>query len=64
MIFTMEVGDTSVKVVAGPASFDGHAAPAKPAGSPGMGEHTDMLLTGIGYSADALSDLKARKIVQ
>jgi len=64
MIFTMQVGDTSVKVVAGPASFDGRAAPAKPVGSPGMGEHTEALLGEIGYSAESLSDLKARKVVQ
>jgi crotonobetainyl-CoA:carnitine CoA-transferase CaiB-like acyl-CoA transferase len=64
MIFKMRVGESSVSVVAGPAAFDGRAAPAEPHGSPGMGQHTDALLTEIGYSAAQISDLKARSVAQ
>jgi crotonobetainyl-CoA:carnitine CoA-transferase CaiB-like acyl-CoA transferase len=64
MIFNLPVGDTSVRVVAGPAAFDGRAAPAELKGSPQMGEHTDFLLTGVGYTPAQLADLKSRGVVQ
>jgi len=64
MIFNLNVGETRVRVVAGPAAFDGRAAPAEPQGSPWMGEHTDSLLIEVGYSAEQLSDLKARNVAQ
>jgi crotonobetainyl-CoA:carnitine CoA-transferase CaiB-like acyl-CoA transferase len=64
MIFSMQVGDTNVKVVAGPAAFDGRAAPAEPKGAPGMGEHTDTLLRQVGYTTEQLADFKARGVAQ
>jgi len=64
MIFPLTVGEDHIRVVSGPVSFDGHAAPLDPRGSPGMGEHTDELLREAGYSADAIADMKTRKIVQ
>ena len=64
MIFTLSVGDTPVQVVAGPASFDGRAAPANPTASPKMGEHTESLLTEVGYTAEQRADLRARKLAQ
>ncbi len=64
MIFTLPVGDKSVRVVAGPATFDGRTFSATPKASPAMGEHTDALLTEAGYTADALADLKTRNLVQ
>ncbi len=64
MIFTMEVNGAPIRLVSGPATFDGHAKPLELKASPGMGEHTDALMTEIGYSADALADLKTRRIVQ
>jgi crotonobetainyl-CoA:carnitine CoA-transferase CaiB-like acyl-CoA transferase len=64
MIFSMVVGDTRVKVVAGPAAFDGRSAPAEPKGSPGMGQHTQALLTQVGYTTDQVADLKARSVAQ
>jgi crotonobetainyl-CoA:carnitine CoA-transferase CaiB-like acyl-CoA transferase len=64
MIFNLDVGETRVRVVAGPAAFDGRAAPVEPHGSPRMGEHTDALLTEVGYTSEQLSDLKARKVAQ
>lgn len=64
MIFPMKVGETTVNVVAGPAAFDGRARPEVPTGSPGMGEHTDELLLGAGYSAEQLAELKSSGFVQ
>ena len=64
MIFSMQVGETRVKVVAGPTAFDGRAAPAQPVGSPRMGEHTDELLTEVGYSGAQLAELKSSKVAQ
>jgi crotonobetainyl-CoA:carnitine CoA-transferase CaiB-like acyl-CoA transferase len=64
MIFTLLVGDSPVRVVAGPAAFDGRAAPAVPRAAPAMGEHTDALLAESGYTPDALADLRARRVVQ
>jgi crotonobetainyl-CoA:carnitine CoA-transferase CaiB-like acyl-CoA transferase len=64
MIFPMRVGETTVNVVAGPAAFDGRARPEVPTGSPGMGEHTDELLLGAGYSAEQLAGLKSSGFIQ
>jgi crotonobetainyl-CoA:carnitine CoA-transferase CaiB-like acyl-CoA transferase len=64
MIFNLDVGETRVRVVAGPTAFDGRAAPAEPQGSPQMGEHTDALLTEVGYTTEQLLDLKARRVAQ
>ena len=64
MIFKLPLRDTSVNVVAGPAAFDGRAAPVVLKGSPEMGEHTDDLLAAAGYSPEQISDLKTRRVVQ
>lgn len=64
MIFAMQVRDERISVVAGPAAFDGAAAPAMPQASPGMGEHTAQYLRELGYSAAQIEDLVARKIAQ
>ena len=64
MIFDLEAGGNAVRVVAGPAGFDGHAAPVARNGSPGMGEHTDALMAQVGYGAEQLADLKLRGLVQ
>jgi len=44
--------------------FDGQAAPLELKGSPGMGEHTEAMLSEVGYGAGDIADLKSRKIVQ
>lgn len=64
MIFTAKAGDDSIRLVAGPATFDGRAAPLESRTAPGMGEHTDALLAEVGYSAEQLADLKNRKVAQ
>ena len=64
MIFDLEAGGNTVRVVAVPAGFDGHAAPVARNGSPGMGEHTDALMAEVGYGAEQLADLRSRGLVQ
>jgi crotonobetainyl-CoA:carnitine CoA-transferase CaiB-like acyl-CoA transferase len=64
MIFHMDFEGTKVRLVSGPAVFDGQAAPLELKGSPGMGEHTEVLLSEVGYGASDIADLKSRKIVQ
>lgn len=64
MVVPMEVGGQTIRVVAGPATFDGQTVSTGLRASPGMGEHTDDLLAEVGYTAGQLDDLKARRIVQ
>lgn len=64
MLFTMEVNGAPVRLVSGPATFDGHAAPIDPRASPSLGEHTDDLLAEVGYTTEQLADLKARRVAQ
>lgn len=64
MIFTMEVNGAPVRLVSGPATFDGKAKPIDPRGSPGMGEHTEALLTDVGYTTEQIADLKERRVIQ
>ena len=64
MIFHIDVDGQEVRLVSGPATFDGHAAPIDFRGSPGMGEHTEALLTEVGYSPEAIGDLLERRVAQ
>jgi formyl-CoA transferase len=43
------------KLSATPGGFDG--------GGPRLGEHTDTLLGDLGYAADAIADLRRRRII-
>jgi crotonobetainyl-CoA:carnitine CoA-transferase CaiB-like acyl-CoA transferase len=63
--FDVEVSDgTKVRLVAGPAGFDGHAAPANPRRAPLLGEHTDEILGGLGMSSAELEKLKVEAAIQ
>lgn len=64
MIFHIDVDGQKVRLVSGPATFDGRAAPIAFCGSPGMGEHTEALLSEVGYSANAIGDLLDRRVAQ
>ncbi|MCE7795440.1 CoA transferase [Sphingobium sufflavum] len=64
MIFSMDVGGVPVRMVSGPTAFDGAARPAEARPAPALGAHSEALLTEIGYSADAIADLRARGIAQ
>lgn len=64
MIFNIDVDGQQVRLVSGPATFDGRAAPANFRAAPGMGEHTEALLAEAGYSAEAIADMRARKLAQ
>lgn len=50
-----------LKVHGSPWQFS--ETPAKPGIAPELGEHNDAVLTGLGYSAAELADLRARKII-
>jgi crotonobetainyl-CoA:carnitine CoA-transferase CaiB-like acyl-CoA transferase len=63
MVFPMDVGDKTIRMVSGPTGFDGTARPDKAYPSPSLGAHTDALLTEVGYSAEAIADMRARGIV-
>ncbi|WP_373077461.1 CaiB/BaiF CoA transferase family protein [Zhongshania sp.] len=63
-VFPMELKNGhSVNVVAGPIGFDEQCAPLNPVGSPELGEHSDEVLAGIGYSADELATLRSSKVI-
>ena len=65
MLFELTVKDgTKVRVVAGPVAFDGRNVPEVPGSSPSLGEHTDELLRSAGYSAEAISVLRAKRVAQ
>lgn len=64
MVFPLTVGDDTIRVVAGPTGFDGKAPPANPIRSPALGEHSEALLSEIGYSAEAIADLRARGVAE
>lgn len=64
MIFSLDMEEASIRLVSGPATFDGQAKPVVPKGSPGMGEHTLDLLQEVGYSEEEITDLKSRRIAQ
>ncbi|GGA37034.1 CaiB/BaiF CoA transferase family protein [Sphingomonas psychrolutea] len=52
-----------VDVVAGPIGFDSQCAPANLICSPELGEHSDEILAGIGFSADELAELRAAQVI-
>jgi crotonobetainyl-CoA:carnitine CoA-transferase CaiB-like acyl-CoA transferase len=64
MVFPMQVGTEKIRVVAGPTAFDGRAAPAVAAPSPGLGAHTHALLSELGYSDAQIESLRQRRIAQ
>jgi len=65
MVYELQAHNgTTVKLVSGPVTFDGHAAPANPRHAPQHGEHTDPVLAGAGYDEAGIVDLRARGIVQ
>lgn len=64
MIFPMDVAGTTITMVSGPTAFDGTARPAVANPAPALGAHSEELLSEIGYSADAIADLRARGVAQ
>jgi len=62
MIFSMQLGEQQIRVVAGPTAFDGRPGPASAIPSPSLGQHTDELLAEAGYSADAIAAMRAQDV--
>jgi crotonobetainyl-CoA:carnitine CoA-transferase CaiB-like acyl-CoA transferase len=64
MVFPMQLGDDRIRLVAGPVAFDGRAAPQQLIPSPKLGEQTEELLAELGYSKQAIDELRQRAVVQ
>ena len=52
-----------IKVVGQPITLSAAPQPAAMRPSPELGEHTDEILTSLGFAADAIADMRARRIV-
>lgn len=64
-VFEVEVADgTKVRLVSGPAGFDGHVAPQTPRRAPHLGEHTDEVLRDLGFAAAELERLREEAAIQ
>lgn len=64
MMRKLPVGDRDVDIVAGPTAFDGVTILDGVRPSPELGNHTDDLLHELGYTAEAVADLRARAVVR
>jgi crotonobetainyl-CoA:carnitine CoA-transferase CaiB-like acyl-CoA transferase len=64
MFIPMTLGNQEIRVVAGPVAFDGRTAWENAAPSPRLGEQTDALLTGLGYSSAEIAALRERHLAQ
>ncbi len=64
MVFPMQLRNgTSVDVVAGPIGFDGNSRPLAPTPSPDLGQHSDALMTELGYPESELARLRAAAVL-
>lgn len=63
-VFPMTLSNgVTVEVVARPMGFDGRCAPEAPFGSPALGEHSDAILSSIGFEPAALDRLREAQII-
>ncbi len=64
-MFDVEVSDGArVRLASGPVGFDGRTAPIEPLRAPLLGEHTDEILTGLGFGAEEVERLRADAVIQ
>jgi formyl-CoA transferase len=56
-----ELGD--IRVVGQPINLSAAPQPASMRATPELGQHTAEVLAGLGYSAEAIADLRARGVV-
>lgn len=65
LLFEVEVANgAKVRVVAGPVSYDGQASPDEPRASPGLGAHTDEVLSALGYQPSELATLREAAVIR
>ncbi|MDG2001980.1 MAG: CoA transferase [Novosphingobium sp.] len=60
MLQTMEVGDKTIDIVAGPVAFDGEPILGTPHSAPELGDHTEAALRDVGYSDAEIAGLRER----
>jgi crotonobetainyl-CoA:carnitine CoA-transferase CaiB-like acyl-CoA transferase len=64
-LFDVEVSDgTKIRLVSGPAGFDGQVAPSAPRRAPLLGEHTEEVLAGLGLEPAERAKLRAEGAIQ
>jgi crotonobetainyl-CoA:carnitine CoA-transferase CaiB-like acyl-CoA transferase len=64
-LFDVEVSDgTKVRLVSGPAGFDGQVAPSEPRRAPLLGEHTNEILSAMGFKPAELEQLRSQTVIQ
>lgn len=64
-IFEVEVSDgTRIKLASGPVGFEGQFAPIDPRRAPLLGEHTDEILSGLGFDEAELGRLRSSAVIQ
>jgi crotonobetainyl-CoA:carnitine CoA-transferase CaiB-like acyl-CoA transferase len=56
-----QLGD--IRVVGQPINMTANPQPEAMRHTPALGEHTDAILSGLGYGADAIADLRERRII-
>jgi len=64
MIRQMAVGETPIRIVAGPTAFDGQCFDREPVNAPELGAHTAEVLAELGYSKNVIADLTARNVIR
>lgn len=63
-VFDLKVrDDLPVRVIAGPFSIDGSPVHVEPRAAPGLGDHTQMVFTELGYEAAELDDLRRKGVI-
>jgi crotonobetainyl-CoA:carnitine CoA-transferase CaiB-like acyl-CoA transferase len=65
MIFDVKLpsGET-LMLVSGPVAVDGHPIAGEPRRAPQLGQHTEEILGGAGYTAEKIANLKSSRAIQ
>jgi crotonobetainyl-CoA:carnitine CoA-transferase CaiB-like acyl-CoA transferase len=64
MMQKMDVDGQAIDIIAGPVAFDGQPIAVVPKASPVMGEHTEELLSEVGYASEVIADMRERNVAR
>jgi crotonobetainyl-CoA:carnitine CoA-transferase CaiB-like acyl-CoA transferase len=64
MMQKMEVEGQAIDIIAGPVAFDGQPIAGVPKASPRMGEHTEELLSEVGYGSETIAEMRERNVAR